>query len=435
MDLASRHYYTLCIKRRRRSGTGPDAPTNYRLGSYVLCIHMPNRTFAAQSSLGGGSTAPTPSDLAPVVDDMGAYIIAGAVRSERSEEPEADERTPAQGLDDGVAAERLGFRRVWLSERWDVKQADTILAGVAARTTRLGLGAGAIQPTTRHPLMVASWGATMSSCFGPRFVLGMGRGDTAYNRGLGVVMPTVGVLGQYADIVRRLWNGETVSYDGRLGTFEALAMGETYHGVHPQIWYATFGNPLGAKAVAAHFDGAILPPVYTPEATAAAVQRIRRACELIDRDPMTVRIVQPVVTAPSMDEAETRAIAHGRTVTYLQYPLYGDALAKANGWDMVVVERLRNHEFWKGSDVVADHLYHRYELMQVAEVIPDGWMYDANAIGTVAECVTSLQRYRDAGVDEIATYGSTPAQNAELIAAWRQRPEAAGSTAVGAPPE
>jgi hypothetical protein len=49
---------------------------------------------------------------------------------------------------------------------------------------------------------------------------------------------------------------------------------------------------------------------------------------------------------------------------------------------------------------------------------------DCSAIGTVDECVSSLQRFIDAGADEVTTYGSTPRQNAALIEAWRRRPEA-----------
>lgn len=43
------------------------------------------------------------------------------------------------------------------------------------------------------------------------------------------------------------------------------------------------------------------------------------------------------------------------------------------------------------------------------------------AIGTVDECVATLQAFRDAGADEITTYGGTPGQNADLIAGWRSR--------------
>jgi alkanesulfonate monooxygenase SsuD/methylene tetrahydromethanopterin reductase-like flavin-dependent oxidoreductase (luciferase family) len=70
---------------------------------------------------------------------------------------------------------------------------------------------------------------------------------------------------------------------------------------------------------------------------------------------------------------------------------------------------------------MADLTYHRIQLMEPARLIPDAWMEETCALGTVDQCVTQLRRFRDAGADEIATYGSTPAQNAGLIEAWRAR--------------
>jgi hypothetical protein len=35
--------------------------------------------------------------------------------------------------------------------------------------------------------------------------------------------------------------------------------------------------------------------------------------------------------------------------------------------------------------------------------------------------VKTLQAFRDAGADELAIYGTSPAQNAGLIDAWRDR--------------
>ncbi|WP_236595351.1 LLM class flavin-dependent oxidoreductase, partial [Mycobacterium intracellulare] len=93
-------------------------------------------------------------ELPPVTDDFSAFIIAGAVSSDGSKfERETEGRTPAQGIQDGVDAEQIGFRRVFISERWDLKEADVILAGIGALTTRLELVTGIIVPTTRHPWM------------------------------------------------------------------------------------------------------------------------------------------------------------------------------------------------------------------------------------------------------------------------------------------
>jgi len=134
-----------------------------------------------------------------------------------------------------------------------------------------------------------------------------------------------------------------------------------------------------------------------------------------------VRICQCVITAPGLSDDESRALAHARAVTYLQAPEYGDALVRANDWDTAPVEKLRAHSQFQGNKEMADLTYHRIQLMEPARLVPDAWMEETCALGSVDQCVTQLQRFRDAGADEIATYGSTPGQNAGLIEAWRAR--------------
>jgi 5,10-methylenetetrahydromethanopterin reductase len=357
-----------------------------------------------------------------VVEDLSAYLISGAVSAVQGDvDYESDQRTPAQGIEDAVDAERLGFRAAFLSERWDIKQADVILSGAAARTSHIELGTAMVCPPTRQPWLMAALAATMQACYGPRFTLGLGRGTDAIWRGMGLRMPTYTEMADYVDILRRLWRGETVSYDGPVGRFPALAFSEIVPGPAPPVWFGTFARKKGAELLASSFDGVLLPPVLTPEATANAVERIRVACERIDRDPNEIRICQAVITAPGLDDIETRSLAHGRAVGYLQYPGYGETLVEENGWQMSVVHELRAHRQLAANEKVADRLYHRHQLLEPAKIIPDDWMIDTCAIGSVDECVSSLQRFRDAGADEIATYGSTPAQNAKLIEAWRNR--------------
>jgi probable F420-dependent oxidoreductase len=276
-----------------------------------------------------------------------------------------------------------------------------------------------ICPPTRQPWLTAALAATMQACYGPRFILGLGRGTDAIWSDMGLKMPTYRELDDYVDILRRLWRGETVSHDGAWGRFPALAFSEVVDGPPPPVWFGGFARPLGAASIARSFDGVMLPPVLTPDATAKAVARIREACERIGRDPAEVRISQAVITAPDLDEVETRSLAHARAVGYLQYPGYGEALVEDNGWDMGPVLKLRAHKQLASNDKVADRLFHRHQLLEPAALVPDEWMLDSCALGTVDECVQSLRRFREAGADEIATYGSTPAQNAKLVEAWR----------------
>jgi probable F420-dependent oxidoreductase len=353
---------------------------------------------------------------------MSAWIIAGAVAS-KQEGPEFDTvaRTPAQGIDDAVAAEKLGYKGVWISERIDIKWSDVILSGAAARTSRLEVGTGVIDPTTRHPWITAAYAATMQACYGERFILGLGRGEDAYFKGTGIRQASFDYMHDYIRILRKLWAGDRVIYDGPVGSFDGMNFAETYHGAAPPVWFAGFAHSKGAKLIAEDCDGVLLIPMMTPQAVSDAVGRIRDACHKVSRDPSEIRICVPVITAPDMDDFETRAIAHGRAVTYLQYPGYGEAMCKANGWDFTVLDDIRNHPKLAGVSEIADRVFQRHQLMDVATRVPDEHMRDCCAIGSADECVTSLQRFIDAGADEVATYGSTPQQNAALIAAWRER--------------
>lgn len=372
-------------------------------------------------------------DLAPVVDDLSAYVISGAVSAEQKDvQHESDCRTPRQGIEDVVEAERIGFRMAWLSERWDIKEADVILSAAAERTSRIHLGTGMVLPATRDPWLMAAFAATMQVCHGPRFTLGLGRGDNGILRDMGLKMTTFKAFEDYVGILRALWAGECVSYDGPAGTYPALEFSETYPGPPPPVTYGAFARPKGAELVAKCFDGVVLPPVLTPEATAKAVARLHEACERIGRDPATIRVVQCVITAPELSELETRALAHGRAVGYLQYVGYGEILVEENGWDPGVLQQIRGHEQMAADDKVADRRFHRHELLGPAALVPDQWMKDTCALGSVQECVTLLQRFRDAGADEIATYGSTPGQNAGLVEAWRVRTTADNQTGVAA---
>ena len=67
-----------------------------------------------------------------------------------------------------------------------------------------------------------------------------------------------------------------------------------------------------------------------------------------------------------------------------------------------------------------DHHFHREDLMEVAKLVPDEWVYDTSLTGSLEDCRRKMQAYKDAGAHEICFYGSTPAENAALIGAWRR---------------
>jgi 5,10-methylenetetrahydromethanopterin reductase len=163
----------------------------------------------------------------------------------------------------------------------------------------------------------------------------------------------------------------------------------------------------------------MLYPFLTVEAVRQAVERIRTACADRGRDPDSIHICHPIVVATELDDFTTRAYAHARAVTYLEWPGHGEALCASNDWDPAVCTKLREHRQLQGK--LADQDFHRAELMEPARLVPDEWMEESCAIGSVEHCLERLQQYRDAGADEIAVYASTPKENESLIGAWRER--------------
>jgi 5,10-methylenetetrahydromethanopterin reductase len=353
-------------------------------------------------------------ELEPVVDDLSLYVQGGRISSS------------AAVIDDAVVGERLGLYRIWLSERYDLKEAGVLLGGMAARTSRLELGTSALFPRSRPVIVTAALGATFNSAFGPRLTLGLGRSMGAYVKNANMLPITFAELQDYADLYRRLWAGETVDYDGSLGTFEGLHMADNYDGPPPRIYSVNLGGPKACKVAASPlFDGVYLQPFMTAEAVHNSVTWIREECERIGRDFDEMRIVAPIVSAPQMTEPQERAYMHARMVTYIAQPGMLDVYQRLNGWDPAVADPIRNHEMFAHDPDRVDHHFRREALMEVAKLVPDDWVYGTSLTGSLEDCVAKMQDYKDAGAHEICFYGSTAAENGGLIAAWREHSRAA----------
>jgi F420-dependent oxidoreductase-like protein len=114
-------------------------------------------------------------------------------------------------------ADRLGYDTIWAAEAYG-SDAATVLAWIAANTSRIRIASGIFQMPARTPTMTAMTAATLDNISGGRFVLG-----------LGISGPQVveGWHGQpfdrplrrtreYVDIVRKALARETVTYDGEI---------------------------------------------------------------------------------------------------------------------------------------------------------------------------------------------------------------------------
>jgi alkanesulfonate monooxygenase SsuD/methylene tetrahydromethanopterin reductase-like flavin-dependent oxidoreductase (luciferase family) len=96
----------------------------------------------------------------------------------------------------------------------------TVNTWIAARTSRLKVGSLITCDAFRHPAMLAHHAVTLDHASGGRFELGIGWGSWAPDFEKFGVEPDqprdrVARLGETLDVVKALWTGESVDYDGR----------------------------------------------------------------------------------------------------------------------------------------------------------------------------------------------------------------------------
>ena len=127
-----------------------------------------------------------------------------------------------------LAAEAAGFEGIALMDhlapplatQHDMWEAMTAATWLLARTRTLVVGHLVLCDALRHPAVLARQAATLDHASAGRFELGIGWGSVPSELdtfGVGASPPRerVARLGESLDVVRALWTGEPVTYDGR----------------------------------------------------------------------------------------------------------------------------------------------------------------------------------------------------------------------------
>jgi probable F420-dependent oxidoreductase len=352
-------------------------------------------------------------DAAPTlpdpIDELGIYLLPGRVKD------------PARAIAEAVDAERLGLTSAWIAERLDMKELGVLSGAVAATTSRIQIGLGSIAAGTRHPLMTAALGSTMQEAFGERLLVGLARGLGSVLHDQGMPVPRMADFEEYASMLLRLWDGETIDYDGPLGRFPNMRMVDPPTVRRPPLILSTWSPlPKATELAARVFDGVFISSELTVEAVAAVSRRLDEACERIGRDPASLKLYAIVITAPDLSPEEELAVVNARMITHLDFDGIGELIMKENGWDPEPLHRLLRRDELQGG--TADQRFHRSELVELGAQLPREWVETGCVVGPAAHCVTRLREYLDAGVDHIVLHGSGPAELEGLVRAWRAAP-------------
>jgi alkanesulfonate monooxygenase SsuD/methylene tetrahydromethanopterin reductase-like flavin-dependent oxidoreductase (luciferase family) len=212
--------------------------------------------------------------------------------------------------------------------RADALEAWTLLAALAAQTTRLRLGVIVTSNRLRPPAVLAKMAATTDIISGGRLVFGIGAGGAqlaashplaaenpsvreyeGYGIPLVPIAQAIADLGEACTIFRRMWTErEPFDFDGASYQLKgAVCEPKPLQTPHPPIMIGAGGEQLGLRVVAEHAD-LWNCPTQTVEEFRHKNSVLEQHCAAVGRDPTEItRSVQLIVRCGQPDvPASTR---------------------------------------------------------------------------------------------------------------------------------
>ena len=218
------------------------------------------------------------------------FGLFGGARTKRS--VGIEDSQGYQGFIDYVLeAERLGFHQLFMVEhhftgQGQVSASMTLLAYLAAKTSRIRLGTGVVVLPWHNPVLVAEQAATLDLLSGGRLDFGVGKGYRKLEfDGFCVPMDEANErFNEAIDIIRKAWTTEDrFSHHGPRWNYENIVVEPApIQRPHPPMWLAA-GSFDSVRRAAREGFNLLLDQLAQTDQIIARVDAYRDECEKIGR--------------------------------------------------------------------------------------------------------------------------------------------------------
>jgi 5,10-methylenetetrahydromethanopterin reductase len=286
---------------------------------------------------------------------------------------------------DARRAEHLGYAEVWGNESGHGRGVFTELAAIASFTSSVGLGIGIVNPFHRHPSVIAMEAATLDELSRGRLRLGLGASQWNL-RHLGeadarTARPYTATI-EAVQIIRAMLHG-TPSIDSTV--FEIRP--DTHLDFAPaRADLPVYLGPVNRRMLrgaGAYADGVELGAIMSVGYIDFALREIAEGAKSQGRDPSTLDIAAPIMTAVSADGDHARAAVKGPLAYYLFR--VEDIVVRESGADPEAVARVRAEVAEHGADAGA-------------ALVTDELIDTFAVAGTPDHAVARFREYATAGI-------------------------------------
>ena len=315
--------------------------------------------------------------------------------------------TAADQLDIAQTAESLGYDSILTAEAYG-SDAATVLAWLAAGTSRIKLGAGIFQIPARSAAMTAMTAATIDNLSGGRMLLGLGSSGPQVSEGFHGVRfgKQLQRTREYVAVVRIAlarqkieFHGETIELPLPDGPGKALKL--TIRPVQERI--PIFLAVLGPKnvALAGEIADGWLPVFFSPEHTKALRGPLEEGAARAGRSLDDFRIC-PSVNVMIGDDIESARNA--------MRPILALYVGGMGSREQNFYNRLVSSYGFESAAREVQELYLAGKRTEAMFALPDDLIDLVSIVGPRDKAKEKLRAFRDAGVDTLIVWPIMPDQ-------------------------
>ncbi|UVK40220.1 LLM class flavin-dependent oxidoreductase [Mesorhizobium sp. AR10] len=322
------------------------------------------------------------------------------------------------GNDDGVGPEKYrtlldgarfadsnGFQAIWTPERHfhafggPYPNPAVTGAAVAAVTRNLAIRAGSCVLPLHHPARVAEEWAVVDNLSNGRVGIAFASGwmpEDFVLRPENAPPNNKAALLRDIETVRKLWRGETVTFEYGAGKVDVVTQPRPMSKELP-VWVTTAGNPdtyRDAARLGAHVLTHLLG--QSIDELAEKIRIYRKALEEAGRNPADYKVTVMLHTLVGSDREQVRGLARGPMKEYLRSAA---ALIKQYAWAFPAFKKpsgIANPMEIDLQTLSSD------EMDAILEFAFERYFEDSGLFGTVEDAVARVEQLDAIGVDEIA---------------------------------
>src|SRR5215831_16122247 len=301
-----------------------------------------------------------------------------------------------------VLAEELGYSCLTMGESWG-EDALTSLAQLAAVTSRIRIGTSIVPVFARSPANLAMTALNMDRMCEGRFFLGLGTSGRLVVEDLHgeTFAKPLTRMREYIDVLRKALRGERLDHDGEFFHLKRFQLRITPYRQNLPIYIASL-SPQSLRLTGELADG-WLPIFLAPSRMSAAVTELEAAAVGAGRSLRDIAI-SPQVSIYVTDDIQA---ARDRERPHIAFYIGG----------MGVFYHQYMHRIGFGAE--ADRVRHAFQSRErdkAAALVTDEMVDAVTIIGDPRQCRDQIQKFFDAGVQEIRLVFNEPDKAAYLKA-------------------